>query len=166
MIRRPPRSTLFPYTTLFRSRDVNTEVGCADEADGVFGGVVFRVPVGRVARHRGRVIDLHLLGRGERYEDRRPATGGLGAEGAGDRPVGPRAGAGGGRAEGRRRDGEGPTTHVGVFYDHVPSVGRPQVVDEDLAGRGAAGPERLVGLAVLGQPEVGAVVHGRRRRGP
>src|SRR5260370_11453170 len=26
MIRRPPRSTLFPYTTLFRSR-----VGCADE---------------------------------------------------------------------------------------------------------------------------------------
>src|SRR3712207_8021342 len=24
MIRRPPRSTLFPYTTLFRSREVNT----------------------------------------------------------------------------------------------------------------------------------------------
>src|SRR2546428_8375262 len=24
MIRRPPRSTLFPYTTLFRSRDYNT----------------------------------------------------------------------------------------------------------------------------------------------
>src|SRR5256885_12148639 len=24
MIRRPPRSTLFPYTTLFRSRDVGT----------------------------------------------------------------------------------------------------------------------------------------------
>src|SRR2546430_13196074 len=27
MIRRPPRSTLFPYTTLFRSR---ARVGCAD----------------------------------------------------------------------------------------------------------------------------------------
>src|SRR2546430_5612901 len=27
MIRRPPRSTLFPYTTLFRSRD------CADQAE-------------------------------------------------------------------------------------------------------------------------------------
>src|SRR3712207_3185576 len=26
MIRRPPRSTLFPYTTLFRSRDVSVEV--------------------------------------------------------------------------------------------------------------------------------------------
>src|SRR3712207_8221722 len=25
MIRRPPRSTLFPYTTLFRSRVINTE---------------------------------------------------------------------------------------------------------------------------------------------
>src|SRR3712207_7895505 len=27
MIRRPPRSTLFPYTTLFRSGDKTTEVG-------------------------------------------------------------------------------------------------------------------------------------------
>src|SRR2546429_8431676 len=27
MIRRPPRSTLFPYTTLFRSRDQGTEAG-------------------------------------------------------------------------------------------------------------------------------------------
>src|SRR3712207_7467808 len=27
MIRRPPRSTLFPYTTLFRSR-LSTDVGC------------------------------------------------------------------------------------------------------------------------------------------
>src|SRR2546426_9256613 len=27
MIRRPPRSTLFPYTTLFRSRDLDGPVG-------------------------------------------------------------------------------------------------------------------------------------------
>src|SRR5438105_10504418 len=27
MIRRPPRSTLFPYTTLFRSIDLNADVG-------------------------------------------------------------------------------------------------------------------------------------------
>src|SRR3712207_8230268 len=27
MIRRPPRSTLFPYTTLFRSRQLHVEVG-------------------------------------------------------------------------------------------------------------------------------------------
>src|SRR2546430_12623498 len=32
MIRRPPRSTLFPYTTLFRSHDhVATRVGARDE---------------------------------------------------------------------------------------------------------------------------------------
>src|SRR2546430_5560400 len=32
MIRRPPRSTLFPYTTLFRSRDAGVE-DVAHEAD-------------------------------------------------------------------------------------------------------------------------------------
>src|SRR3712207_7663787 len=29
MIRRPPRSTLFPYTTLFRSADLEDEVMCS-----------------------------------------------------------------------------------------------------------------------------------------
>src|SRR2546428_10196048 len=35
MIRRPPRSTLFPYTTLFRSREEADEVAraAADESD-------------------------------------------------------------------------------------------------------------------------------------
>src|SRR5437870_10318477 len=33
MIRRPPRSTLFPYTTLFRS--VRVDAGLARKADGV-----------------------------------------------------------------------------------------------------------------------------------
>src|SRR2546426_1336755 len=32
MIRRPPRSTLFPYTTLFRSRDDGRACGEADAA--------------------------------------------------------------------------------------------------------------------------------------
>src|SRR2546422_8503089 len=38
MIRRPPRSTLFPYTTLFRSDDRLGPAGAfrTDEADGVF----------------------------------------------------------------------------------------------------------------------------------
>src|SRR2546430_4428958 len=30
MIRRPPRSTLFPYTTLFRSQDVDVSINDAD----------------------------------------------------------------------------------------------------------------------------------------
>src|SRR3712207_8019891 len=33
MIRRPPRSTLFPYTTLFRSREAGVAVGVARAAD-------------------------------------------------------------------------------------------------------------------------------------
>src|SRR5256885_4565240 len=33
MIRRPPRSTLFPYTTLFRSPHRGSQVGCAKSAD-------------------------------------------------------------------------------------------------------------------------------------
>src|SRR5256885_9487544 len=31
MIRRPPRSTLFPYTTLFRSNEQHSVYPCADE---------------------------------------------------------------------------------------------------------------------------------------
>src|SRR2546425_12282846 len=34
MIRRPPRSTLFPYTTLFRSGEVHVP-GCVDDVDAV-----------------------------------------------------------------------------------------------------------------------------------
>src|SRR3712207_7800517 len=35
MIRRPPRSTLFPYTTLFRSRKIVMVVDVSDGADGI-----------------------------------------------------------------------------------------------------------------------------------
>src|SRR2546422_11308693 len=35
MIRRPPRSTLFPYTTLFRSSDQKVDVELAAEAEDV-----------------------------------------------------------------------------------------------------------------------------------
>src|SRR5258708_39967856 len=33
MIRRPPRSTLFPYTTLFRSAFINAALLCLDQDD-------------------------------------------------------------------------------------------------------------------------------------
>src|SRR6516162_6829365 len=49
MIRRPPRSTLFPYTTLFRSRD-------ADVAPGRRGGV--RPPAGGVPRSEEHTSEL------------------------------------------------------------------------------------------------------------
>src|SRR5256885_6129381 len=50
MIRRPPRSTLFPYTTLFRSRQD------ARHAEAL-GGQIGRVP----GQERDRVLDLGIV---------------------------------------------------------------------------------------------------------
>src|SRR3712207_7663874 len=74
MIRRPPRSTLFPYTTLFRSVDLLAPV------EGVAVGVAGRLDVGqgedlarhaelpRTAGHRGIDVVDHD-GQGERSEE-------------------------------------------------------------------------------------------------
>src|SRR3989442_9977692 len=53
MIRRPPRSTLFPYTTLFRSLEEGHEV-----ADALGGEVELRAMLGHrgEARHRPGVL--------------------------------------------------------------------------------------------------------------
>src|SRR3712207_7006558 len=56
MIRRPPRSTLFPYTTLFRSRLGELVVEVADRVDERLAGLVGLV--GHVGRD---VHDLLLL---------------------------------------------------------------------------------------------------------
>src|SRR2546425_11355498 len=49
MIRRPPRSTLFPYTTLFRSRNaVRCGVGCKQ--------VEFTIPERAHGRHVGELV--------------------------------------------------------------------------------------------------------------
>src|SRR2546425_9287898 len=70
MIRRPPRSTLFPYTTLFRSRDRprglglrerrGADRGPADARDGAAGHVL-RCPgrsAGTAGAPRGRDVPL------------------------------------------------------------------------------------------------------------
>src|SRR5258708_9317723 len=86
MIRRPPRSTLFPYTTLFRSGDAGPGVGDRDHvADGVAGAD--RTLVGGLGdcdaatvdddRYRAHVRAAVIGGRGRsRVVDR--ATGGRG----------------------------------------------------------------------------------------
>src|SRR5947208_6729775 len=65
MIRRPPRSTLFPYTTLFRSTDRHGDRGQPGEVRR------HRENVGEV--HRDRVVELlaRLEGRGGRGGDRK-----------------------------------------------------------------------------------------------
>src|SRR3712207_7354199 len=64
MIRRPPRSTLFPYTTLFRSADVvvgdqdaELEHGLEQVDLGRLGGLLERQRAGHLERHVGGVQD-------------------------------------------------------------------------------------------------------------
>src|SRR2546430_12504485 len=54
MIRRPPRSTLFPYTTLFRSSDGLQIVDAASLVANHFGGGEQRTPFAE----RSRLVDL------------------------------------------------------------------------------------------------------------
>src|SRR3712207_7258579 len=52
MIRRPPRSTLFPYTTLFRSLGVEPELDSLDEVESR--------GAGRSTSFRGRVTGIRV----------------------------------------------------------------------------------------------------------
>src|SRR5256885_6708289 len=65
MIRRPPRSTLFPYTTLFRSR----ELAVVDLLR-----VLRRAEVDRRAGHRRLAREGHLLVRQVRRDRDRKST--------------------------------------------------------------------------------------------
>src|SRR5687768_18251276 len=71
MIRRPPRSTLFPYTTLFRSgpRDESAQVLLARGRDGDPGPVGLDAPARRPGLgDRGvEVLDVVLLPRSEEH---------------------------------------------------------------------------------------------------
>src|SRR5689334_23533503 len=54
MIRRPPRSTLFPYTTLFRSRAVAVEADAARAGRIAANAAALGVPSLQVVRGRAR----------------------------------------------------------------------------------------------------------------
>src|SRR2546422_2973729 len=55
MIRRPPRSTLFPYTTLFRSLGLNDRAN--DKTATLSGGNRRRGELARALLHKPRVLD-------------------------------------------------------------------------------------------------------------
>src|SRR2546430_4876043 len=63
MIRRPPRSTLFPYTTLFRSRHT-AAVGARQVSGGEGGG-----RAGAERRHEARLEECPRLTRGVVQEE-------------------------------------------------------------------------------------------------
>src|SRR5256885_7244317 len=74
MIRRPPRSTLFPYTTLFRSGDIEEDLGAFAGSEVAPAGFP-RPPGGldcgvHVHDSRGRDFGQRLLGRGDRKSTR------------------------------------------------------------------------------------------------
>src|SRR2546422_4334963 len=60
MIRRPPRSTLFPYTTLFRSRDLDGRCGrqmAAEVPRPHTVQVILLADIGEIARSRDEIVD-------------------------------------------------------------------------------------------------------------
>src|SRR3712207_8858515 len=75
MIRRPPRSTLFPYTTLFRSRErEDRDQRLPDRAgrhDAAAPGVVGRPGRRAVLRAQGRLAEAAALLDGQRGSDDR-----------------------------------------------------------------------------------------------
>src|SRR2546422_10611284 len=101
MIRRPPRSTLFPYTTLFRSRHVRRGGARPRDADGEAARPRGGVP-------RGSAHGAAVAGR----------AGGALPRGGSREPVGRR----GGRARHLRRAGRGGGGGRGVRGGRPPSV--------------------------------------------
>src|SRR3712207_7640098 len=77
MIRRPPRSTLFPYTTLFRSREAQERLEAADEQFAEWGRARSRVTygpafLGATLLARGELAGAReVLARGQLEEDRK-----------------------------------------------------------------------------------------------
>src|SRR2546425_4958985 len=62
MIRRPPRSTLFPYTTLFRSlKDYPTEVWMTYDKDFLYVALRCRHPADRSEEHTSELQSLAYL---------------------------------------------------------------------------------------------------------
>src|SRR5690349_22493490 len=72
MLRRPPRSTLFPYTTLFRSDVARSPAGvrvpvAVARVVGVVGHLGDLLPGAPGARHRGQLAVGRAVGRSEEH---------------------------------------------------------------------------------------------------
>src|SRR3989441_12491105 len=124
MIRRPPRSTLFPYTTLFRSARAAVEER--------------RVAAGGAA---GRKLPELAEARPERRRDRVSLPGCHLLEGAQRRARGLAGGAGGARRESERREAAAHAAHGGrgTYHGLGDAAGRPGGAK---TGPSAAGDQR------------------------
>src|SRR5258708_28632006 len=68
MIRRPPRSTLFPYTTLFRSLKTAVAAGDATEDDRAMVATIAQIEE-KYRAVAGEIVGLELKGQRERSEE-------------------------------------------------------------------------------------------------
>src|SRR2546430_5938782 len=71
MIRRPPRSTLFPYTTLFRSRGQRIAHGEIDQCDQGIDDEGLEGRVGQDLAGLGELVVADDRGEGRAHQDRR-----------------------------------------------------------------------------------------------
>src|SRR5687767_15214313 len=62
MIRRPPRSTLFPYTTLFRSAHLRRDDDSDASASGILGTLPYIAPERMRGARGGPAVDVYALG--------------------------------------------------------------------------------------------------------
>src|SRR2546422_10150856 len=92
MIRRPPRSTLFPYTTLFRSHGARRRVERVEHGGPRRAGAVEEVGVGGRRRVLGRIVEAEL------------AVAGIGVRGGRIEGIGDGDGAAGGARHPPRAD--------------------------------------------------------------
>src|SRR5256885_7595958 len=68
MIRRPPRSTLFPYTTLFRSKNAGSQAPKANHVTSSRRLIARRLATARLTRSKAKAPPA-LTGSGERSEE-------------------------------------------------------------------------------------------------
>src|SRR2546426_11297734 len=72
MIRRPPRSTLFPYTTLFRSQRLLVCTALGRERTGVHEGDRLEAKKGRLDHRGSAAVRNGRRGRSQESRSRRP----------------------------------------------------------------------------------------------
>src|SRR3712207_8342936 len=69
MIRRPPRSTLFPSTTLFRSREGARAAGCAGADRAAMNRLIANLPTSIFAHMSGLALEHKAVNLGQGFPD-------------------------------------------------------------------------------------------------
>src|SRR3989442_12086768 len=165
MIRRPPRSTLFPYTTLFRSLRGSPEGDGRRESRAGPGTQVPSTEGNRAPRSRGASPGPRSEGRGTgpriRATGARPHVPRTGPRSAADPPGPGEAASPGGPA----RTGRGEEGHRAAREDHpAEGAGAPRPRGEAPEARGRAGGDGGPAVRACDGRVIGLVLEGNQVR--